>query len=51
MARFGADIALLDLLMELAQCERRISREMQFKLMWAHRLETAAACPQLGAQR
>jgi hypothetical protein len=40
-----------DLLMELAQFERRISLEMQFKLMWARRLETAAACTQLGAQR
>jgi L-alanine-DL-glutamate epimerase-like enolase superfamily enzyme len=37
MARFGVDIALPDLLMELAQCERRIRHEMQFKLTWAHR--------------
>jgi len=37
MARFGPDIALPDLLMELAQCERSIRLEMQFKLMWAHR--------------
>jgi hypothetical protein len=27
VARFGADIALPDLLMELAQCERRIRLE------------------------
>jgi hypothetical protein len=51
LARFGADIALSDLLMELTQCERRIRLEMQFKLMWARRLETTAACTQLGAQR
>ena len=43
VARFGPDIVLPDLLMELAQCERSIRLEMQFKLMWAHRLETAAA--------
>jgi hypothetical protein len=29
--------------------ERRIRLEMQFKLMWAHRLETAAACTTAGS--
>jgi len=43
------DIVLPDLLMELAQCERRIRLKMQFKLMWAHRLETAAACTTAGS--
>jgi hypothetical protein len=48
---FGADIALPDLPMELAQCERRIRREMQFKLIGRIALRQSPQAPQLGAQR
>jgi hypothetical protein len=51
VARFGADIALPDLLMELAQCERRIRPEMQFKLIGRIALRQPPQAPRLGAQR